>query len=125
MAMPRSITVVHASLSRVFNKTITRIPNSGTYNHQGMPYRPRIIKACIRPQHTLPPPPRAQEPAMFDRGTRGWFLGTKIRPLDQGLVLGHDRGQPRRKKMHAPSAFPQLTTLTSEHQRTESQLTGL
>ena len=23
-----------------------------------------------------PPPPRAQEPAMFDRGTRGWFLRT-------------------------------------------------
>ena len=21
-----------------------------------------------------PPPPRVQEPAMFDRGTRGWFL---------------------------------------------------
>ena len=23
-----------------------------------------------------PPPPRAQEPAMFDRGTRGRFLST-------------------------------------------------
>ena len=77
MAMPRSIMVVHAGLSRVFNKTITRIPNSGTCNHQGMPYRPRTIKACIRPQHTLPPP-RAQEPAMFDRRTRGWFLGMTV-----------------------------------------------
>ena len=24
----------------------------------------------------VPSPPRAQEPAMFDRGTRGWFLRT-------------------------------------------------
>ena len=32
---------------------------------------------------------------MFDRGTRGWFLRTKIRPRNQGLVLAHDRGQPR------------------------------
>ena len=53
MAMPRSITVVHAGLSRVFNKTITRIPSSGTCNHQGMPYRPRITTACIRLQHTI------------------------------------------------------------------------
>ena len=35
---------------------------------------------------------------MFDRGTRGRFLRTlspKIRPRNQGLVLAHDRGQPR------------------------------
>ena len=32
---------------------------------------------------------------MFDRGTRGWFLRTKFRPRNQGLVLAHDRGQPR------------------------------
>ena len=32
---------------------------------------------------------------MFDRGTRGWFLRTKIRPRNQGLVLAHDCGQPR------------------------------
>ena len=32
---------------------------------------------------------------MFDRGTRGWFLRTKIQPRNQGLVLAHDRGQPR------------------------------
>ena len=32
---------------------------------------------------------------MFDRGTRGWFLRTKIRPRNQGLVLAHDRGEPR------------------------------
>ena len=42
MAMPRSITVVHAGLSGAFSKTIPRIPSSGTCNHQGMPYRPRI-----------------------------------------------------------------------------------
>ena len=52
MAMPGSITVVHAGLSGAFNKTITRIPSSGTCNHQGMPYRPHIITACIRSQHT-------------------------------------------------------------------------
>ena len=32
---------------------------------------------------------------MFDRGTRGRFLRTKIRPRKRGLVLAHDRGQPR------------------------------
>ena len=54
---------------------------------------------------------------MFDRGTRGWFLRTKIRPRNQGLVLAHDRGQPHtaekkisgalRRGMHALS-FPTL-----------------
>ena len=46
----------------------------------------------------IPPPPRAQEPAMFDRGTRGRFLRTlspQIRPRNQGLVLAHDSGQHR------------------------------
>ena len=42
MATPRSITVVHAGLSGAFNKTIPHISSSGTYNHQGMPTRPRI-----------------------------------------------------------------------------------
>ena len=28
-----------------------------------------------------PPPPRVQEPAMFDRGTKGWFLRT-LPPLN-------------------------------------------
>ena len=42
MAMPRSITVVHAGLSGAFNKTVPRIPSSGTCNHQSMPYQPRI-----------------------------------------------------------------------------------
>ena len=42
MAMPRSITVVHAGLSGVFDKTFPQIPSSGACNHQGMPYRPRI-----------------------------------------------------------------------------------
>ena len=77
------------------------------------------------------PPPRAQEPAMFDRGTSGRFLRTlspKIRPRNQGLVLAHDRGQPRTAKKIfpaccaatcAPSPFPQLTTLTNEHQRSD------
>ena len=32
---------------------------------------------------------------MFDRGTKGWFLRTKIRPRNQGLVRAHGRGQPR------------------------------
>ena len=35
---------------------------------------------------------------MFDRGTSGQFLRTlspQIRPRNQGLVLAHDRGQPR------------------------------
>jgi hypothetical protein len=42
MAMPRSIMVVLAGLSGAFNKTVPRIPSSGTCNHQGMPYRSRI-----------------------------------------------------------------------------------
>ena len=42
MAMPRSITVVRACLSRAFKNTVPRIPSSGTCNHQGMPYWPRI-----------------------------------------------------------------------------------
>ena len=41
MATPRSITVVHAGLSGAFDKTFPQISSSGTYNHQGMPYRPR------------------------------------------------------------------------------------
>ena len=42
MAMPQSIMVVLAGLSGAFNKTVSRIPSSGTCNHQGMPYRPHI-----------------------------------------------------------------------------------
>jgi hypothetical protein len=42
MATPQSITVVHAGLSGAFDKTFPRIPSSGTCNHQGMPYRPRM-----------------------------------------------------------------------------------
>ena len=30
----------------------------------------------MRSTHARTPPPRVQEPAMFDRGTRGWFLRT-------------------------------------------------
>ena len=63
---------------------------------------------------TFPPP-------KFDRGTRGWFLRMTV-----GSPV------PRKKKFPAhcaracaPSPFPQLTTLTNEHQRSESQLTGL
>ena len=42
MATPRSITVVHAGLSGVFDETFPQIPSSGTCNHQGMPRKPRI-----------------------------------------------------------------------------------
>ena len=42
MAMPQSITVVRAGLSGAFNKTVPRIPSSGTCNHQGMHYQPRV-----------------------------------------------------------------------------------
>ena len=35
MAMPRSMTVVHAGLSRVLDKTFPPISNSGTHNYRG------------------------------------------------------------------------------------------
>ena len=54
-----------------------------------------------------PLPPRAQEPAMH--GTKGRFLRTlfppKIRPRNQGLVLAHDRGQPRTAEKKNSIAF--------------------
>ena len=64
-----------------------------------------------------PPPPRVQEPAMFDRGTRGWFLRTLF-PLN--LTAEPGVGFPARcAGTCVPSPFPQLTTLTNEHQRSE------
>ena len=66
-------------------------------------------------------PGGAHFPPKFDRGTRGWFLRMTV-----GSPV------PRKKKIPAhcaracaTSPFPQLTTLTNEHQRSESQLTGL
>jgi hypothetical protein len=73
------------------------------------------------------PPPRVQEPAMFDRGTRGWFLRTLF-PLNLTAEPGVGScAQPwatpyrGKKKFPArcartcvPSPFPQLTTLTNE-----------
>ena len=47
MATPRSIMVVHASLSKAFDKTFPRISSSGTHNQQGMPSRPRISKGTF------------------------------------------------------------------------------
>ena len=44
--------------------------------------------------------------------TRGWLLRMAV-------------GSPVLREKCAPSSFPQLTTLTNEHQMTESQLTGL
>ena len=73
------------------------------------PPPPSQVSSTVVP----PPPPRAQEPAMFDRGTRGWFLRMTV-----GSPV------PRKKKFPArcaatsvPSPFPQLTTLTNEHQK--------
>ena len=74
---------------------------------------------------------------MFDRGTRGRFLRTLF---PQNLTAEPGVGSCARpwatpyrgKNFNArcagtcvPSPFPQLTTLTNEHQRSESQLTGL
>ena len=71
--------------------------------------------------HTYPPPPRVQEPAMFDRGTSGRFLRMTV-----GSPVPQKKKFPARcAAACAPSPFPHLTTLTNEHQRTESQLTGL
>ena len=85
MAKPRSITVVRAGLSRAFYKTVPRIPSSGTCNHQGMPYRPRVperrcglnlpwsceegtcVDCCLKPLTTEPCPllePSAAEAAV-------------------------------------------------------------
>ena len=76
---------------------------------------------------------------MFDCGTRGRFLRT-LSPQNstaepcRGWFLRMTVGSPvpREKKIPArctgtcaPSLFPQLTTLTNEHQRSESQLTGM
>ena len=82
------------------------------------------------PRCTPPPPvPRNRqcltaEPA----GSSCARFSPKIRLRNQGLVLAHDRGQPRTTKKNfpahypatcAPSPFPQLTTLTNEHQRSD------
>ena len=47
MTTPRSIMVVHASLSTAFDKMFPRISSSGTRNQQGMPSRPRISKGTL------------------------------------------------------------------------------
>ena len=58
---------------------------------------------------------------MFDRGTRGRFLRMTV-----GSPVPREKNFPARcAAACAPSPFPHLTTLTNEHQRTESQLTGL
>ena len=44
MATPRSITLVHAGLSGAFDKTFPQISSSGTWNHQGVPYRQNMSK---------------------------------------------------------------------------------
>ena len=74
---------------------------------------------------------------MIGRRTKGRFLrplSPKIGPRNQGLVPAHNRGPPRtaEKKILvqcagacAPSPFSQLTTLTNEHQKSESRLTGM
>ena len=88
------------------------------------------MKATTHGLYIYPPPPRVQEPAMFDRGTRGRFLRNVRTLFPQNLTVGNP--VPRKKNFPAhcagtcmPSPFPQLTTLTNEHQRSESQLTGL
>ena len=56
MAMPRSITVVHAGLSGAFYKTFPQISSSGTHNHQGLPSRERISRGTpglCRPVNSL------------------------------------------------------------------------
>ena len=53
--------------------------------------------------------------------TRVWFLRMTV-----GSPVPREKNFPARcAAACAPSSFPQLTTLTNEHQRTESQLTGL
>ena len=58
---------------------------------------------------------------MFDRGTRGPFLCTAV----GNPVPRKKNFPPRCAGTCVPSPFPQLNTLTNEHQRSESQLTGL
>ena len=63
--------------------------------------------------HTFPP--------KFDCGTRGWFLRMTVgSPVPQKKIF-----PAYCARACAPSPFPQLTTLTNEPQRSESQLTGL
>ena len=56
----------------------------------------------------------------FDRGTRGWFLC-----MTMGSPVPRKKNFPQCAGVCAASPFPQLITLTNEHQRSESQLTGL
>ena len=76
----------------------------------------------------IPPPvPKNQQCLTAEPGGGSCArFSPKIRPRNQGLVLAHDRGQPRTTGKNFParcagvcaaSPFPQLTTLTNEHQR--------
>ena len=93
---------------------------------------------AIRIDLKAPPlPPVPMNRHCLTAEPRGGFCAHfphKIRPPKLGLVVVHDRGQPRAAENFfpaycaracAPSLFPHLTTLTNEHQRSESQLSGL
>ena len=86
MAMPRSITVVHAGLSGAFNKTVPQIPSSGTSNHQGMPYRPRVPKRHYA--LNLPGVLRREKPF----GADSMLFLLKSSPSSEGASTHHTRG---------------------------------